>query len=1089
MSQPTFYYPVTIVQSGGSTSANAPLLPTLPLDSVTLAAILGQPAGEQPQGLYVDDGQQWRFALPYIPLCAAGIFAQSITIYADPTSSATAPDGSTVYKNGILQGGLSITAGHAIYVVLTPPASGGGGGSYVLPAATNLTLGGIKVGAGLSVAIDGTLSVTSGGTTTLTGDVTGSGNGTVSTSLSTTGVTAGTYTKVTVDTKGRVSVGAQLAGSDVTTALGYTPYNGSTNPNGFLTTNQSIAVTGDATGTGSTAITLALANSGVTAGTYTKVTVDAKGRVTVGAALASSDVTTALGYTPYNGSTNPNGFLTTNQSITVSGDATGTGSTAITLALANSGVTAGTYHSVTVDAKGRVTAGTNPTTLSGYGITDGLSNAGGTMTGNLTLSGGATVTGLPTPNASGDATNKSYVDAAVAAVAQGASWKANAQVASTANLTLSGTQTIDGYAAQVGDRVLVKDQTTASQNGVYVVASGAWTRAVDADLGSEIKGMAILVINGTTNALSQWVNTNTAAPNIGTDAITYTMLQSSGSTYSAGTGLTLSSNQFSITNTGVTAGTYTKVTVNAQGQVTAGTSLTGSDVNTALGYTAYNGSTNPNGFLTANQNITVSGDATGSGTTAVTLTLANSGVTAGTYTKVTVDAKGRVTVGAALASSDVTTALGYTPYNGTTNPSGFLTANQSITLSGDATGSGSTAITVALANSGVTAGTYTKVTVDAKGRVTVGASLASSDVTTALGYTPLNKAGDTLNGALNWASTVSITAASTTDIGGAASNSITVTGNTTITALGTASAGAERWVTFSGTPILTHNATSLILPTSANITAAAGDSAVFMSLGGGNWRCIGYARADGTALAGSPDATKLPLTGGTLSGALNLAPVATLASASTVNIGAAAANDISITGTTTITAFDTIASGAHRNLIFAGALTLTHNGTSLILPGAANITTAAGDVAQFVSLGSGNWRCTGYMKADGTLIANSLTNTTLVNPTITNFTESGQNPAAGSSFTVNLANGTDFEFTTNANTTITLPTPVAGKSYTITVIYGGAHTVSFAGGGTIKYSGGSAPTATSVAGQRDYYLCKCDRTGTYTSVFDGGRNF
>jgi len=129
------------------------------------------------------------------------------------------------------------------------------------------------------------------------------------------------------------------------------------------------------------------------------------------------------------------------------------------------------------------------------------------------------------------------------------------------------------------------------------------------------------------------------------------------------------------------------------------------------------------------------------------------------------------------------------------------------------------------------------------------------------------------------------------------------------------------------------------------------------------------------------------------------------------------------------------------------------------------------------------------MKASGQSVATSLSGITLVNPTITNFTESGQNPAAGSSFTVDLTQGTDFEFTTNANTTITLPTPVAGKSYTVCVIYGGAHTVSFAGGGTIKYNGGTPPTATSVNGQRDYYLCKCDRTGTYTSIFDGGRNF
>lgn len=111
--------------------------------------------------------------------------------------------------------------------------------------------------------------------------------------------------------------------------------------------------------------------------------------------------------------------------------------------------------------------------------------------------------------------------------------------------------------------------------------------------------------------------------------------------------------------------------------------------------------------------------------------------------------------------------------------------------------------------------------------------------------------------------------------------------------------------------------------------------------------------------------------GDTLTGALNEAAFVTLASASTVNIGAAASNNISITGTTTITAFDTIAAGAVRRLVFAGALTLTHNATSLILPSGANITTAAGDVAQLVSLGSGNWRCVNYMKANGQAVVSS----------------------------------------------------------------------------------------------------------------------
>lgn len=113
---------------------------------------------------------------------------------------------------------------------------------------------------------------------------------------------------------------------------------------------------------------------------------------------------------------------------------------------------------------------------------------------------------------------------------------------------------------------------------------------------------------------------------------------------------------------------------------------------------------------------------------------------------------------------------------------------------------------------------------------------------------------------------------------------------------------------------------------------------------------------------------RAPYSGGTLTQALNHAPSVSLASSATVNIGAAAANAITITGTTTITAFDSIADGAIRVLTFADALTLTHNATSLILPGGANITTAAGDVAVMLSLGSGNWRCIAYQRADGTAV-------------------------------------------------------------------------------------------------------------------------
>lgn len=91
----------------------------------------------------------------------------------------------------------------------------------------------------------------------------------------------------------------------------------------------------------------------------------------------------------------------------------------------------------------------------------------------------------------------------------------------------------------------------------------------------------------------------------------------------------------------------------------------------------------------------------------------------------------------------------------------------------------------------------------------------------------------------------------------------------------------------------------------------------------------------------------------------------TAASASTVNLAAVPQGTVSISGTTTITALGTVAAGILKTLIFEGILTFTHNGTSLILPGAANITTAAGDAALMLSLGSGNWRCIGYSRSNG----------------------------------------------------------------------------------------------------------------------------
>jgi hypothetical protein len=93
-------------------------------------------------------------------------------------------------------------------------------------------------------------------------------------------------------------------------------------------------------------------------------------------------------------------------------------------------------------------------------------------------------------------------------------------------------------------------------------------------------------------------------------------------------------------------------------------------------------------------------------------------------------------------------------------------------------------------------------------------------------------------------------------------------------------------------------------------------------------------------------------------------PFATVASAGTTNIGAATSQNVTVTGTTTITSFGTVAAGTFRRLVFSGILTLTHNATSLILPQGVNVVTAAGDSLEAVSLGSGNWRVTNYQKVN-----------------------------------------------------------------------------------------------------------------------------
>ena len=104
-------------------------------------------------------------------------------------------------------------------------------------------------------------------------------------------------------------------------------------------------------------------------------------------------------------------------------------------------------------------------------------------------------------------------------------------------------------------------------------------------------------------------------------------------------------------------------------------------------------------------------------------------------------------------------------------------------------------------------------------------------------------------------------------------------------------------------------------------------------------------------------------------------------------------------------------------------------------------------------------------------------------PVVTNYTETLYAPAAGSSFTVSLANGTVQELSLNANGTITLPASVAGKSFIIIVTYSGAYSITWAGGTTIKWPGGTTPTPTSASGKFDIFSFFQDGTNTYGQTY------
>ena len=162
--------------------------------------------------------------------------------------------------------------------------------------------------------------------------------------------------------------------------------------------------------------------------------------------------------------------------------------------------------------------------------------------------GGQKVTNLADGSVNNDAATWGQVQSLIRGMQKFTSVRAKA----TTNLTLSGTQTVDGVALVAGDRVLVDLQTTATEDGIYVVAAGAWTRATDMATGANAGGYAVTVTEGTSNGDKMFMQTTDPAV-VGTNGLTFIPLPGAGATYTAdGNGIEVAGNQFSLELDGTT---------------------------------------------------------------------------------------------------------------------------------------------------------------------------------------------------------------------------------------------------------------------------------------------------------------------------------------------------------------------------------------------------------------------------------------------------------------------------------------------------------------------------------------------------------